>query len=386
MSFRRYIYLLFLLGVVSCDSVVDKSTAPPNDDGVPQAVVEVIRVSNPGMADVLLSRVSKDVWQADFPVATHRSFMLIDNEGEILFENKLVGSPQSLPQVVKDEVYRIVPEGFIEEAAVILQNLQTKIGHLVEVEQKDGLRRRLRFNANNALESDTTADITGRVMALFLTTVEQLKNDTRIPSVVKQFFETHNYASANVSVYVYEDKTTRIIVTNTVRDKNSLITTEVLLDANGQIKEWIMPLEKEIGYEIATQNETPSQLSEGLASQTTNWTWNYSVREKQFGKINKWKMRATNTLQETFWMSLDVRVNQLSTTKASYITAAELPASARQYIDSKWSNWQWAKGRKLQVIGEPKPTKYVAEIRVNGEDNVVVFDGGGQWIFQYKKM
>lgn len=386
MSFRQYIYLFFLLGVASCDSVVDKSTAPPNDEGVPQAVVEVIRVSNPGMADVLLSRISKDVWQADFPVATHRSFMLIDNEGEILFENKLVGSPQTLPQVVKDEVYRVVPEGFIEEAAVILQNSQTKIGHLVEVEQKDGLRRRLRFNANNVLESNTTADITGRVTALFLTTVEQLKNDTRIPSVVKQFFETHNYASANVSVYVYEDKTTRIIVTNTVRDKNSLITTEVLLDANGQIKEWIMPLEKEIGYEIATQNETPSQLSEGLASQTTNWTWNYSVREKQFGKINKWKMRATNTLQETFWMSLDVRVNQLSTTKASYITSAELPASARQYIDAKWSNWQWSKGRKLQLIGESKPTKYVAEIRVNGEDNVVVFDGGGQWIFQYKKM
>lgn len=378
--------MFFLLGIASCDSVVDKSTAPPNDDGVPQAVVEVIRVSNPGMADVLLSRVSKDVWQADFPVATHRSFMLIDNEGEILFENKLVGSPQTLPQVVKDEVYRVVPEGFIEEAAVILQNSQTKIGHLVEVEQKDGQRRRLRFNANNALESNTTDDSVGRVTALFLTTVEQLKNDARIPSVVKQFFETHNYASANVSIYVYEDKTTRVIVTNTVRDKNSLITTEVLLDANGQIKEWIMPLEKEIGYEIAPQNETPSRLSEELASQTTNWTWNYSVREKQFGKINKWKMRATNTLQETFWMSLDVRANQLSTTKASYITAVELPASARQYIDSKWSNWQWAKGRKLQLIGEPKPTKYVAEIRVNGEDNVVVFDGEGQWIFQYKKI
>ena len=386
MSFRRYIYMFFLLGIASCDSVVDKSTAPPNDDGVPQAVVEVIRVSNPGMADVLLSRVSKDVWQADFPVATHRSFMLIDNEGEILFENKLVGSPQTLPQVVKDEVYRIVPEGFIEDAAVILQNSQTKIGHLIEVEQKDGQRRRLRFNANNALESNTTDDSAGRVTALFLTTVEQLKNDARIPSVVKQFFETHNYTSANVSIYVYEDKTTRIIVTNTVRDKNSLITTEVLLDANGQIKEWIMPLEKEIGYEIATQNETPSQLSEGLALQTTNWTWNYSVREKQFGKINKWKMRATNTLQETFWMSLDVRTNQLSTTKASYVTAAELPDAARQYINTKWSNWQWAKGRKLQVIGEPKPKKYVAEIRVNGEDNVIVFDGEGQWIFQYKKM
>ncbi|WP_428659587.1 hypothetical protein [Runella sp.] len=386
MSLKRYLSIGILGSLWACDMVVNKDATVPGDPQIPQAVIESVRALNSNMSDVNLTRLANgELWQADFSTSSYRSLLFIDDTGEILFENKLVGKPQQLPTTVRDEANRIAQEGFIESASVIQRDAQTTLGYFVEVKLKDGQVRKLRFNSANALETNSPTTSTLRVTDVYLTTTEQIKDDARIPATIRQFFGQNQFPGSNVAVYVYEDKTAKIVLTNYQLTNKSIITTEVLLAADGQVLEWIAPLEKEISYEISTQNDTPASVNSLLTAQAPGWTWEYTVMEQQFGKTAQWKTRGKNAAQETLWATLDYRSSVSFVTKSSAISSGEVPAAAKQYLDSQWSGWQWNKGRKLQQVNKNSPEKYIIEVKTNGDVYVVLFDGTGKWLYQYKK-
>lgn len=386
MSLKRYLSVGILGCLWACDMVVRDATTIPEEPQIPQAVIESVRSLNPNMADVSLTRLADGmVWQADFPTTSHRNLLFIDDTGEILFENQLVGKPQQLPTAVREEANRIAEEGFIEAASVIQQDALTAIGYFVDIKLKDGQFRRLRFNSANALETNSPAVSAAPVTEVYLTTTEQIKDDTRIPDRVRRFFLENQFSGSNVAIYVYEDKTTRIVLTNYRLTNKSVNTAEILLGVDGKVVEWVTPLEKEISYHIADRNDTPALLNTLMETQTSGWTWNYTVMEQQFGKVAQWKVRGKNAAQETFWATLDYRNNTSFVVRSWAISAGDLPAGAKHYLDTQWAGWQWSKGRKLQQVGKTIPDKYIIEVKTNSEVFVVLFDGTGKWLYQYKK-
>ena len=386
MSLKRYIAIGIVGGLWSCDAVVNKDTIFPEEPQIPQAVVESVRAINPNMSDVNLTRMANgELWQADFPSAMHRNLLLIDDSGEILFENQLVGKPQQLPVAVRNEANRIAQQGFIESASVIQRDAQTPAGFLVEVKMKNGQLRTLRFNSNNVLETDVPAASPGRTTNLYLTTTEQIREDARIPAHIRQFFAQNQFSGAHVVVYVYEDQTAKIVLTNYQLTNKSVTSTEILLAADGKVLEWIAPLEKEISYEVTAQNETPAQLNALMTAQAPGWTWEYSVRERRFGKEAQWTTRGKNAGQELFRALADDRTGTAYVLKTSVISANDVPVAVRQYLDSQWNGWQWSKGRKLQQTDKNIPEKYVVEVKINADTYVALFDGSGKWLYQYKK-
>jgi hypothetical protein len=386
MSFKRYLSIGILGCLWACDMVVRDGGTVPEEPQIPQAVIESLRSLNPNMADVNLTRLANgEVWQADFPTSSYRNLLFIDDTGEILFENRLVGKPQQLPTTVREEANRIAQEGFIESASVIQRDVQTTLGYLVAIKLKGGQLRKLRFNAANALETNAPTTPSMRVTDVFLTTTEQIKDDTRIPATIRAFFEKNQFPGSNVAVYVYEDKTAKIVLTNYQLTNKSVITNEVLLAADGQVLEWIAPLEKEISYAVSTQSDTPASINGLLTAQAPGWTWEYTVVEQQFGKIAQWKTRGKNAAQDTFWATLDYRNGTSFVTKSSAISTNEVPVSAKQYFDNQWPGWQWNRGRKLQQADKSTPEKYIIEVKNNTDVYVVLFDGTGKWLYQYKK-
>lgn len=386
MSLKRYLSIGLLGSLWACDMVVRDAMPLPEEPPIPQAVIESVRLLNPNMADVNLTRLADGmVWQADFPAAAHRNLLLIDDTGEILFENQLVGTPQQLPTAVREEANRIAEEGFIESASVIQRDALTVIGYFVDIKLKDGQMRRLRFNAANALETNNPAASTVPVTEVYLTTTEQIKNDTRIPDRIRQFFLQNQFSGSNVAVYVYEDKTTKIVLTDYPLTDKSIRTTEILLAADGRVLEWVAPLEKEVSYRISDRKDTPAMLNALMEAQAPNWTWNYTVMEQQFGKFAQWKVRGKNTAQETFRATLDYRKNASFVVKSWALSANDLPAAAKRYLDTQWADWQWYKGQKWQQVGKTIPEKYIIEVKTNTDVFVVFFDGTGKWLYQYKK-
>ena len=388
MSLKRLIIIGFLASLVACDAIVNKDKlVPPEEPQIPQAVVEAVRYTNPGMVDATLTRISQgEVWLAEFPTSSHRNFLLVDNKGEILFENQLVGKLQQLPAAIRDEANRLAQDGFIESAAVILKDKQTAIGYVVEIKLKNGEIRKLRFNNSNVLEANNITGSLSRVTAVYLTTTEQIGNEALIPSSIRQFFAQNQFVGANVAVYIHEDKTVKIILTNYQLDKKSVITTEITIGADGQVLEWIAPLEKEISYQITAQNETPAEINSLMATQSLAWTWEYTAVEKQFGKTAQWKVRGKDASEITYWATLDLRNGVSGVAKSSVINAGELPANAKQYLGNTWPNWQWSKGQKIQQVGKNTVDKYVAEVKTNGDTYVVLFDENGNRLYQYRKI
>lgn len=388
MSLKRVVIIGFLATLVACDAIVNKDKlVPPEEPKIPQAVVEAVRYTNPGMLDATLTRIAQgEVWLAEYPTSSHRNLMLVDDKGEIVFENHLVGKLQQLPVAIREEANRLAQDGFIESAAVILQDKQTTIGYLVEIKLKNGQVRKLRFNSSNALESDNPTNSFSRVTTVFLTTTEQVGNDVLIPASIRQFFAQNQFSGANVAVYLHEDKTAKIILTDYQLDKKSVITTEILLGADGQVLEWIAPLEKEISYQTTAKNETPAEVDNLIATQSSAWTWDYTAVEKQFGKTARWKVRGKDAPEATYWATLDLRNGVSNVIKSSWIEVGELPANANQYLGNQWPNWQWVKGQKLQQVGKSVAEKYIVEVKTNGDIYVVLFDGNGNRWYQYRKI
>ena len=376
--------LTVILG--ACDAIVNKDKlVPPTEPSVPQAVVEAVRFTNPGMADATLTQMAqKQLWLAEFPTAANRHLLLLDDAGELLFDNRLVGKPQQLPVAVRDEANRLVQEGFITSTGVIMKDKQTTAGYLVEIKRNDGQVRKLRFNTANTLESDNAVGTLSRVTSVFLTTTEQVDNEILIPVFVKTFIAQNQFTGANVAVYLYEDKTAKIILTNYRLDNQSIITTEIRLAADGQLLEWITPLEKEVSYQTVMQNDTPTEVTQLLSAQSASWTWDYTVAEKWFGKTTQWKVRGKNG-QETLWATLDYYNGVSKVVKGTTITQSELPAAARQYLGNQWPNWQWTKGQQLKEVGKNVSEKHIVEVKSGADTYIVLFDGAGNGLYQYKK-
>jgi hypothetical protein len=387
MSLKHLVLIGFLASLVACDAIVNKDKlVPPEEPQIPQAVVEAVRYTNPGMLDATLTRMAQgEVWLAEYPTSSYRNLMLLDNKGEILFENHLVGKLQQLPAAVREEANRLAQDGFIESAAVILKDKQTAIGYVVEIKLKNGVIRKLRFNTGNVLEADNSAGSLSRITAVYLTTTEQIGNEVLIPAFIRQFFAQNQFVGANVAVYIHEDKTVKIILTNYQLDKKSVITTEITIGADGQVLEWIAPLEKEITYQTTAQNETPAEVNNLIAAQSSTWTWEYTAVERQFGKIAQWKVRGKDASENTYWATLDLRNGISGVVKSVLMDAGELPANAKQYLGNTWPNWQWSKGQKLQQVGKSTVDKYVTEVKTNGDTYIVLFDGNGNRLYQYKK-
>lgn len=387
MSLKRLVLIGFLASLVACDAIVNKDKlVPPEEPQIPQAVVEAVRYTNPGMLDATLTRMAQgEVWLAEFPTSSYRNLMLVDDRGEILFENHLVGKLQQLPAAIREEANRLAQDGFIESAAVILKDKQTTIGYLVEIKLKNGETRKLRFNNSNGLESDNSVGSLSRVTAVYLTTTEQIGNESLIPASIRQFFAQNQFVGANVAVYIHEDKTVKIILTNYQLDKKSVITTEITVGADGQVLEWIAPLEKEITYQTTAQNETPAAVNNLIAAQLSAWTWEFTAVEKQFGKTAQWKVRGKDASATTYWATLDIRTGVSGVVKSSLMDVGELPANAKQYLGTTWPNWQWSKGQKVQPVGKSTVEKYIAEVKTNGDTYVVLFDGNGNRLYHYKK-
>ncbi len=388
MSLKRLVIVGFLVSLGACDAIVNKDKlVPPEEPKIPQAVVEAVRYTNPGMLDATLTQMpQKELWLAEFPTSSYRNLILIDDKGEIVFENRLVGKLQQLPAAIREEANRLVQDGFIESAAVVLRDKQTAIGYVVEIKLKNGNTRKLRFNNSNVLESDSSTGSLSRITAVYLTTTEQIGNESLIPISIRQFFAQNQLAGANVAVYLHEDKTAKIILTDYQLDKKSVITTEILLGADGQVLEWIAPLEKEISYQTTAKNETPVEVDNLIAMQSSAWTWEYTAVEKQFGKTARWKVRGKDASDATYWANLDLRNGVSGVVKSSLIDVGGLPANTKQYLGNTWANWQWSRGQKLQQIGKSIPEKYIVEVKISGDTYVVLFDGNGNWLYQYKKI
>ncbi|MFN8347110.1 MAG: hypothetical protein U0X91_19065 [Spirosomataceae bacterium] len=376
--------LMILLG--ACDAIVNKDKlVPPTEPPIPQAVVEAVRYTNPGMADATLTQMAqKQLWLAEFPTAANRHLLLLDDAGELLFDNHLVGKPQQLPVAVRDEANRLAQEGFITSAGIIMKDKQTAAGYAVEIKLKGGQLRKLRFNTGNTLESDNAGGSLSRVTSVYLTTTEQVANEVLIPVFVRTFIAQNQFAGANVAVYLYEDKTARIILTNYQLDNKSVITTEILLADTGLVLEWIAPLENEVSYQTASQTETPSEVAQLLSAQSPSWTWEYTVAEKRFGKISQWKVRGKTT-QETIWATLDLYNGVSGVTKGITMNQDDLPVASKQYLGNQWPGWQWTKGQQIKQVGKNTTEKYVIEVKAGADAYIVLFDGVGNRLYQYKK-
>ena len=168
-------------------------------------------------------------------------------------------------------------------------------------------------------------------------------------------------------MYIQEDKTVKIILTNYQLDKKSVITTEITIGADGQVLEWIAPLEKEISYQITAQNETSSEVNSLIGAQSSTWTWEYTAIDKPFGKTAQWRVRGKDASETTYWATLDLGNGISGVLKSSLMDAGELPANAKQYLGNAWPNWQWSKEQKVQQIGKSTVEKYVTEIKSNGD-------------------
>jgi len=61
MSLKRLVITSFLASLVGCDAIVNKNKlVPPEEPQIPQAVVEAVRYTNPGMLDATLTRIPQN--------------------------------------------------------------------------------------------------------------------------------------------------------------------------------------------------------------------------------------------------------------------------------------------------------------------------------------
>jgi hypothetical protein len=377
---EKYLYFALLWMLWSCDLIVNKEPPKPAEEQVPQWVVETVRWANPTMSNVTLTRFVQDiVWTADFPTPSSRSLLLIDNEGEILSDNQIIGHPKSLPAAIKSDANA---RGTIQNAALIKHATNGVMGYLVEVKQANNLLKKLRYN-DAAFEAEVPLSSPLQVREVYLTTTDMLATDARVPTYVQKFFKDNQLSGANVALYYFDNQTTKIIITYYQREKKSILSEEVYLDQDGKILEWIVPIEREVTFATVMSSELPSAVNT-LIAQTPSFNLNYAIAERFFGKTNAWKIRGKNANGESFWIFFEEQKNQLKILKNTTIQSSELPANALQNLSNQWVGWQWRGGQKRDVVGG-STEKYIAQISVNNDLWTVVFDRQGKMIFQYKK-
>ncbi len=396
---KTILYPLFsILWLSSCDKV-SYDVEPPKPPTIPQATTEVFKQMYPDVKEFIFKPLERDkTWQSDFITPTGKVTSLVDYQGEIIDLNLLVGTPKTLPNALKQNIYNIYPTAQITLAYDILKNNTQNDGYKVVVQTDKSTLLNLFFDTNNNFQKEEKYQ-PEKVSAIIFTSTDQINFDDKVPAVVKQFVSNNQFKSASVIIYElsggisYAGNNYKIVLNYRERQNGALITSEITISEQGTILQWVSPIESELTYKPLNTNSLPSEVTTFLNTNLSSWVLGYAVSELTFGKNKTNYVTIKNGTTERFVViDNEIEKNDLVLIRSQILEEKDLPPVIRDAVNTgAYSGSTFVAG---SVTFDPRyqatqqggitPDHYQIEVKQGTDRYVIRLASDGKVIFKYR--
>jgi hypothetical protein len=290
-SFRKIYFILSIFLFISCDKVVQDVT-PPQPPVIPQASTEVFKQTYPDVSSFIFKPLEQDkTWQIDFVSPRGKVLSLVDYYGEIIDLNELVGATKTLPTAIKQYIFSNYPTAQILMAFDIMKSSTQTDGYKLTIQTDKKTTLNLFFDANNGFTRQETMQA-DKVSSINFTSTDQVNFDSKIPAVVKQFISNNQLKDASVTIYELSNNGNslinlayKIILNFRDRPNGALLTSEISLSDTGIVLQWVSPIENDYSYNVLTNSNLTSDITNYINVNYTTWQYDYGVSEKGFGQL-----------------------------------------------------------------------------------------------------
>jgi hypothetical protein len=383
--------LLIALLLTSCDKVVNDLQPTPTPT-LPQPTAEVFKQLYPDVREFFFKPLEQDkTWQADFVASTGKVLSLVDYQGEIIDVNELVGVSKTLPTALKQYVLNGYSNAQIIAAYELMKNSTQNDGYKLTVQRSATTTVNLFFDANNAFvkEEILTPE---QASSIIFTSTEQVNFDDKVPAAVKQFMSNNQLKPASVIIYILMNNTYKIVLNFRDRPNGALQTSEIILNDQGQLKQWSSSIENEYGYKILKNNELSSDITTYLNTNFAGWQFDYGILETCFSSSCTNYANIKNGAKERFLViDSELEKKDLILIRTQLLDEADLLPNIKSSISNSYSAWTYVSGR---VVYEPyyqatrqggaRVHHYQFEIKENNILYTIRLAEDGKLIYKYK--
>jgi hypothetical protein len=381
-----------LLTLTSCDKVVNDLQPVPTPT-LPQPTAEVFKQLYPDVKEFFFRPLEQDkTWQADFIASTGKVQSLVDYQGELIDVNELVGTSKTLPTALKQYVLNSYGNAQIIAAYELMKNATQNDGYKLTVQRNATTTVNLFFDANNAFVKEENL-IPEQASSIIFTSTEQVNFDDKVPATIKQFMSNNQLKPASVIIYILMNNTFKIVLNFRDRPNGALHTSEIILDDQGQLKQWSSSIENEYGYKILKSNELPSDMTSYLNTNFSGWTFDYGVLETCFSSSCTNYANIKNGAKERFLVvDSELEKKDLVLIRTQLLDESDLLPNIRNSISGNYgATWTYVSGR---VVYEPyfQATRqggtvvnhYQFEVKENNDLYTIRLAQDGTVIYKYK--
>jgi hypothetical protein len=380
-----------LLTLTSCDKVVNDLQPTPTPT-LPQPTAEVFKQLYPDVREFFFKPLEQDkTWQADFVASTGKVLSLVDYQGEIIDVNELVGVSKTLPTALKQYVLNSYGNAQIIAAYELMKSSTQNDGYKLTVQRNTSTIVNLFFDANNVFIKEEILG-TEQASSIIFTSTEQVNFDDKVPAAVKQFMSNNQLKPASVIIYILMNNTYKIVLNFRDRPNGALQTSEIILNDQGQLKQWSASIENEYGYKVLKNSELSSDIITYLNTNFTGWQFDYGILETCFNSSCTNYANIKNGAKERFLViDSELEKKDLILIRTQLLDEADLLPNIKSSISNNYATWTYVSGR---VVYEPyyqatrqggtKVHHYQFEIKENNILYTVRLAEDGRLIYKYK--
>jgi hypothetical protein len=380
---------IFLLS--GCDKVYNEVT-PQEPPVLPQVATEAFKQMYPDVATFVFKPLqSNKTWQNDFVASTGKVTSVVDYQGEIIELNQLIGTPKILPNSLKNYVFSKYPNAVIVLAYDMMKTSTQTDGYKLTVQTDKNTFLNLFFDASNNFLREEKKQIE-KVTTINFTSTDQINLDPKTPLIVKQFIANNQIPNASVTIYTLADKTYKVILNFRERIKGALLTNEITVTEQGQLLEWVSPIETEIFYNTLTSSNLSSDVSNYFSSYSSNTQLDYAFSSVVFGRSKFHYATFQNGAKESVTLIDDILgKDDLVTIRSVVLEEKDLPQNIKTVLDNNYPTGVFSMGK---VTYEPKneatqqggttPAHYQIEMKQGSDRYAIRIANDGKVMFKYK--
>ncbi len=383
--------LLIAFSLTSCDKVLS-DVAPYPQPTLPQPTAEVFKQLYPNVKEFFFKPLEQNkTWQADFVASTGKVQSLVDYQGEIIDINQLVGTSKTLPTALKQYVLTNYPNTQIVSAYELMKNSTQSDGYKLTIKSNTVTVLNVFFDANNTFVKEEKP-LAEQASSIIFTSTEQVNFDDKVPTVVKQFMSNNQLKSASIIVYILTNNMFKIVLNFRDRPNGALQTSEIILNDQGQIKQWATSIENEYGYKILKNSELPSDITTYLNTNFSGWQFDYGILETCFSSNCTNYANIKNGTKERFLVAdSELEKKDLVLIRTQLLDESDLLPNIRNSLSNHYTAWTYISGK---VVYEPyfQTTKqggtvvnhYQFDIKENNIQYTIRLAEDGKLIYKYK--
>ncbi len=393
LSINRFVIFgccaIFLLS--GCDKVYNEAT-PQEPPVLPQVATEAFKQMYPDVATFIFKPLQPaKTWQNDFVASTGKVTSVVDYQGEIIELNQLIGTPKILQNTLKNYVFSKYPNAVIVLAYDMMKTSTQTDGYKLTVQTDKNTFLNLFFDASNNFLKEETKQ-TEKVTAINFTSTDQINLDPKTPLIVKQFIANNQISNASVTIYTLADKTYKVILNFRERKNGALLTNEITVTEQGQLLEWISPIETEIFYNTLTRSNLSLDVSNYFSSYSSNTQLDYAFSSVVFGRSKFQYATVQNGTKERIILIDDILgKNDLVTIRSVVLEEKDIPQNIKTVLDNNYPTGVFSTGK---VTYEPRneatqqggmnPAYFQVEIKQGSDRYAIKIANDGKVVFKYK--